>query len=261
MNIGIFGLGEAGSLIAADLAAAGVAILAYDPADVATPSGVVRVNKPVEVVLDADVLLAITAGKDAEIAMQQALQSIPKEAVYADLSTNSAGTKKKLAANAADYGFKFVDLALMGTVPGKGLRTPMLASGDGAKRIMELFAQLPSSITVVSDVAGDAATRKLLRSIMMKGLAATVIEALRAAEKADCAEWLWCNLVDEIKNADASLLPRLVIGTKSHALRRLHEMEASMAMLNELGVDPIMTRATVENLRRIPEEGLPEIPA
>jgi len=38
-------------------------------------------------------------------------------------------------------------------------------------------------------------------------------------------------------------------------------MEASMAMLNELGVDPIMTRATVENLRRIPEEGLPEIPA
>lgn len=136
----------------------------------------------------------------------------------------------------------------------------LLASGDGAKRIMELFAQLPSSITVVSDVAGDAATRKLLRSIMMKGLAATVIEALRAAEKADCAEWLWCNLVDEIKNADASLLPRLVIGTKSHALRRLHEMEASMAMLNELGVDPIMTRATVENLRRIPEEGIPEIP-
>ena len=49
MNIGIFGLGEAGSLIATDLAAAGVEILAYDPADVATPSGVIRVNKPVEV--------------------------------------------------------------------------------------------------------------------------------------------------------------------------------------------------------------------
>ena len=39
-RICVFGLGEAGSLIAADLAAAGVEVHGYDPAGVATPPGV-----------------------------------------------------------------------------------------------------------------------------------------------------------------------------------------------------------------------------
>jgi 3-hydroxyisobutyrate dehydrogenase-like beta-hydroxyacid dehydrogenase len=115
-------------------------------------------------------------------------------------------------------------------------------------------------VTRISSQAGDAATRKLLRSIMMKGLAGTVIEAMRGAERAGCADWLWENLAAEITRADARLLSRLVRGTGRHAARRLHEMEAAAALLADLGVDPVMTRATVENLRRVPEEGLPPIP-
>jgi len=37
-------------------------------------------------------------------------------------------------------------------------------------------------------------------------------------------------------------------------------MEASKALLEELAVDPVMTRGTVENLKKIPEEGIPDIP-
>ena len=40
MKVAVFGLGEAGSLISADLAAAGVEARGYDPADVADPEGV-----------------------------------------------------------------------------------------------------------------------------------------------------------------------------------------------------------------------------
>jgi 3-hydroxyisobutyrate dehydrogenase-like beta-hydroxyacid dehydrogenase len=115
-------------------------------------------------------------------------------------------------------------------------------------------------VNQVSEQAGDAALRKLLRSVMMKGLAGCVIEALRGAEQAGCAEWLWDNLADEITRADARILSRLVRGSGPHAVRRLHEMEAALAMLQELGVEPIMTRATVENLRHIPQQGLPQIP-
>lgn len=132
--------------------------------------------------------------------------------------------------------------------------------GNGASRFVEIFANMGMPVTQVSDVPGDAATRKLLRSIMMKGLAGTIIEAMRGAEKAGCAEWLWDNLADEIGKADERLLSRLVRGTSLHAARRLHEMEASAAFLEELGVEPIMTRATVKNLRRIADEGLPDIP-
>jgi 3-hydroxyisobutyrate dehydrogenase-like beta-hydroxyacid dehydrogenase len=115
-------------------------------------------------------------------------------------------------------------------------------------------------VELVSEVAGDAATRKLLRSVVMKGLAGTVIEALRGAEHAGCADWLWNNLTAEITKADASFLARLVRGTQLHAARRLEEMEAAAALLGELGVEPLLTRGTVENLRGVPREGIPTIP-
>ncbi len=260
MKIAVFGLGEAGSLISADLAAAGAFVTGYDPAKVATPEAVSRVDTPTQAVPGADAVIAITQGSEAIGAIKQALAEVPANAYYADFSSNSPGAKMILAELAASRTLDFIDIALMGTVPGKGLGTPALASGSGVKRFVKSFSDLGMPVSEVSEVAGDAAMRKLLRSIMMKGLAGCVIEAMRAAEKAGCAEWLWGNLADEITKADERLLSRLVRGTGTHAARRLHEMEASLAMLKELGVDDVMTRGTVENLRRTPQQGLPHIP-
>jgi len=67
-------------------------------------------------------------------------------------------------------------------------------------------------------------------------------------------------LASEISNSDESSLHRLITGTSLHAKRRLHEMEASEALLRELDVDPIMTRSTVANLRKVLDEGLPAFP-
>ncbi|NKB38959.1 MAG: DUF1932 domain-containing protein [Gammaproteobacteria bacterium] len=259
MKIGIFGLGEAGSLIATDLLAEGVEVLAYDPAAVETPVGVVRTERPEKVVTDCDTVMALTAGQDALCAMQQALDEIPINLLYADFSTNSVETKKQLADIACKKGFPFVDIALMGTVPGKGLRTPMLAAGSGADKLIKNWHQLPVSIDFVSEYAGDAAMRKLLRSIMMKGLAATIIEALRAAEAAGCQDWLWTNIADEIDRADAQMISRFVSGTGKHYGRRIHEMEASQALLKQLGVTPLMTTATLESLRQVETLGVPNI--
>ena len=260
MKITVFGLGEAGSLISADLAAAGVNIVGYDPADVETPKGVVRVDSPAKSVVNANAVIALTQGSEAMGAIEQALDDIPETALYADFSSSSPGTKQQLAAIAAGRGIKFADIALLGTVPGKGLRTPALASGTGATTFVDIFSTLGMPVDSISETAGDAATRKLLRSVMMKGLAGCVIEAMRAAERAGCANWLWENLADEITRADDRLLSRLVRGSGQHAVRRLHEMEASKAMLEEFGIEPLFTNATVENLRRIPIEGLPHIP-
>jgi 3-hydroxyisobutyrate dehydrogenase-like beta-hydroxyacid dehydrogenase len=257
MKIGIFGLGEAGSLIAADLVAEGVQIMAYDPADVQTPAGVTRRDRPEDVVNTCEILLALTAGQDALFAMQQALNEIPANLIYADLSTNSVETKKQLADIASKNGFPFVDIALMGTVPGKGLRTPMLAAGSGSAKIIKMCHDLPFKIDLVSEHAGEAAMRKLLRSIMMKGLAATIIEALRAAEAAGCQDWLWQNIADEIDRADAQMISRFVRGTGKHYGRRIHEMTASQALLRQLGVTSVMTTATLESLRQVEILGIP----
>jgi 3-hydroxyisobutyrate dehydrogenase-like beta-hydroxyacid dehydrogenase len=260
MRIAVFGLGEAGSLIAADLIEAAQDVTGYDPANVPTPSGIVRHDRPTAAVRDADVVIALTAARDARTAIEQTLADIPPTALYADFSTSSAGLKRELATVAAGRNLPFVDVALVGIVPGNGLRTPALASGSGAARFVAMFRPLGMPVELISEVVGDAATRKLLRSVVMKGLAGTVIEALRGAEQAGCADWLWNNLAADITNADASFLARLVRGTQLHAARRLEEMEAAAALLSELGVEPLLTRGTVENLRAVPREGIPTIP-
>ena len=260
MQFTVFGLGEAGALIAADLAAAGQRVRAYDPAGVPTPEGVERCRDPRDAVRDAEFVLALTAAADASEALCQALDTIPATAVYADVSTGSAAAKRHLAELAAARGLPFADVALMSIVPGNGLRTPALASGPAAAALEAALAPLGMPIEAVGERAGDAATRKLLRSVVMKGLAALLIEALRAAVAAGFAEETWHNLVEQVTHADEAFLARLVEGTAPHAGRRLHEMEAAAALLSDLGVDPLMTRATVEALRRVPAEGLPPVP-
>lgn len=260
LTVAVFGLGEAGGEIATDLAAAGASVTGYDPADVPDPQGVRRVTEPRAAVADADLVMAVTASADAPAALAQALDAIPEGAVYADLATASAGTKRDLAATAAERQLAFVDVALMSTVPGKGLQTPALVSGPGAARYAELLTPAGGCIEVVGDEAGLAATRKLLRSVVLKGFAALLIESLRAAEAAGLAEETWANLVDQFTEADGDFLTRMVLGTDTHALRRLHEMEATAELLHDLGVDPVMTAATVESLRRAVRNGVPPPP-
>jgi 3-hydroxyisobutyrate dehydrogenase-like beta-hydroxyacid dehydrogenase len=260
MRATVFGLGEAGTLISADLAAAGVDVRGFDPAGVATPVGVERTADPGAAVVGTDVVIALTAAADAMAALSQAIDAMTPGTLYADLSTSAAGAKRALAAVAADAGLAFADVAMMSIVPGTGLRVPALASGPGAERFVAAMAPLGMPVTSIGGEAGDAATRKLTRSVMMKGLAAVIIESLRAGEAAGCADWLWANLRDELAGADGRFLPRLVQGTGQHAVRRLHEMEAARDLLDELGIDPLMTRSTIESLRRTPADGVPTPP-
>ena len=251
LRICVFGLGEAGGLIAADLVRAGVSVSGFDPKPVTTPTGVERYDDPTEAVKDVDMVIALTAAADATGALQQAFDMIPRDAVYADFSTAAADLKQSLGSRCASREIAFADVAIMSIVPGNGVRAPTLVSGTGAQRFVEVFSGFGMPSSVVSQQAGDAATRKLVRSVMMKGLAAVVIEALQAAEAAGCTDWIWRNIADDITQSDEERLRRLVKGTHKHGLRRLHEMEASTGLLQELGVEPIMTRSTTENLRRV----------
>lgn len=251
LKICVFGLGEAGGLISADLAAAGASVSAYDPRAVPTPREVRRFDVPVAAVEDSDIVIALTAAEDAHEALGQAFDAIPGDALYADFSTAGAELKQDLAARCATRNIGFADVAIMAIVPGNGVKAPTLVSGSGASRFVERFTRFGMPTSIVSASAGDAASRKLVRSVMMKGLAAVVIEAMEAADAAGCSDWLWRNIVGEITAADEKFLARLVRGTHAHGLRRLHEMEASTAMLDALGIEPIMTASTTRNLRKL----------
>ncbi len=251
MQICVFGLGEAGSLIAAELAASGSTVVAFDPADVPTPVGVQRVPHPALAVRKAEVVLALTAAADARLAIVQAADAIPSDAIYADFSTGSPELKSELASIAQSKGFEFADVALVAMVPGNGVATAALASGIGAPRFASVFNSVGGKVEAIDGPAGTAARRKLLRSVAMKGFAAVAQEALSAASAASDANWLADNLMAELTSADGPWLQRLLDGTPIHAKRRLAEMEAATDLLAGLGKPTVMTKGTVESLRAV----------
>ncbi len=249
--IAVLGLGEAGGLIAADLAAAGAHTLGWDPGLDEAPVGVQLASSAADAVAGATAVLSVNAAAVALGVAREVVEALSREQLYADLNTAAPGLKVDVAAVVAASGALFVDVALMGTVPDGGLRTPSLVSGPGASAFARLFGSLGMPVEVVGTEPGDAAARRLLRSVFMKGIAAAAIESLAAARAAGCEHWLQAELERALVGADAALLERLVIGSRRHATRRVDEMEAAADMLRELGVEPRVSMAAAGWLRQL----------
>ena len=193
----------------------------------------------------ADVVLSINAAAVAREAARDALPALGPNAVYADLNTGAPALKRELAEL---VGERFADVALLGAVPAKGIGTRALTSGPAAQAFAEALGALGMPVQVVSEQAGDAAAMKLVRSVFMKGLAASAVESMRAAAEAGHADWL----ADEIAEViGRPLLDRLLEGSEVHAARRVDEMEAASQLLVELGVEPRIAHASAELLTEL----------
>jgi 3-hydroxyisobutyrate dehydrogenase-like beta-hydroxyacid dehydrogenase len=246
--VAVLGLGEAGGRLAADLVSVGVEVRGYDPSTVSAPEGVDRASDSASAVSGSTIVLALTTASTALAAAKSAVPDLGTGAIYADLNTTSPALKHDVAALVARAGARFADVALLGPVPAHGIGTPALASGSGAQAFAEVLGPLGMPVEVVSDRPGDAATLKLLRSVFMKGLAASALESLRAAEAAGHASWLEGEIAAVIGEP---LLERLVEGSRRHAVRRLDEMEAARELLLELGIEPRIAAASAAVLAEL----------
>ncbi len=258
LRIGVLGLGEAGSRFAGGLAGA-ARVRGYDPAGVPDPPGVTRCAGPGEAVADADVVIAVTHAAQALDAAGSAVGQMRAGSFYADFATGDAGLKRELAAQARSHGLRFVDGAIMNPVPLRGVATPVDLSGDDAGQLAGLLRPLGMTLEVVGDEPGIAATRKLLRSVVVKGISALMIESLRAAQSAGMADWFRGYLVEVLSGMDKEFVTRLVDGTRQHSERRIHEMEAAATLLRQLGESPLTADATRQVLASVPERGVPDL--
>ena len=256
--IAVLGLGEAGSRFAAGLAKA-AEVRGYDPAGVPDPPGVTRCASAAEAVAGAGVVIAVTHAAQAPGAASSAVAHIRAGSFYADFATGDAGLKRELAAQAHGHGLRFVDGAIMNPVPLRGVATQVDLSGDDAGQLAALLNPLGMTLGVVGGEPGIAATRKLLRSVVVKGISALAIESLRAAEQAGMADWFRGYLIDVLTGMDNEFVTRLVDGTRQHSERRIHEMEAAAALLRQLGEPPLTTDATRQVLASVPERGVPDL--
>jgi 3-hydroxyisobutyrate dehydrogenase-like beta-hydroxyacid dehydrogenase len=103
---------------------------------------------------------------------------------------------------------------------------------------------------VLSDKTGDAYTHKLLRSIVYKGMAAVICEAMEAAKAFNLEGYMRTQISSVIGGEDA-LIDRFIDGSYTHAERRIHEMEAVVAMLKDKNIKPFIAAAAKDNLEKI----------
>jgi len=255
MRVGFIGLGEAGHIYAAATAAAGHDVTGFDPAAPTTPDGVRRLDTAAEVIAASDLAVVLTgASLSGRIAADGAPHLAPG-AIWADFTTASPGVMKEAEARVESAGGRFADVAVLGPVPTKGAATETMVSGSAAAEVAAFLASLGADVETVDGPAGEATSRKLLRSVMMKSLATTVVEALEAGRAAGCEEWVHAQIAAQLSGDADAKIERYVSGSRKHAVRRAHEMESVVEHLGELGVAAEMSAASGRVLRRLAAEG------
>jgi len=250
--IGVIGLGEAGSAIATDLVEAGAAVRGWDPVS-PSPDQVEAAGDAAEAAAETEVVISANSAVVAREVAESVASALRPGQVYADLNTAAPGLKRELAEALAGTGALFADVALIGPVPGRGLRTPALVSGPGAAEFAAILGPLGMPVMDVGPEPGAAAARKLARSVFAKGLAAAIGEALAAAERLGFEDWLYADLERTLEGADGALLRRLIESSRLHAGRRVEEMAAAVSMLRDAGVEPRIASASEEWLRSLAE--------
>jgi len=252
MNIAVLGIGEVGSTLAQDLLASKVHVSGWDPSPRNLPDGLRFAENNADAVKDADLILSTNVAAVAIDVAREVLPCLKADQIYAEMNTSSPQIKQAINQILADNPVLFADVAIMAPIAPKRIATPLIASGDGAAQFARIFAQFGSPVTALDQPAGYAATLKLVRSIFYKGLAAVVMETLEAAEKLNLSAYAREQMLTILQ--DEAMIDRFVSGTRKHARRRLHEMDAVVELLQSIDVHAHTSSAARQRLIDLLEE-------
>jgi 3-hydroxyisobutyrate dehydrogenase-like beta-hydroxyacid dehydrogenase len=263
MTIAILGLGEAGSRFAFDLSKMGVKIIGFDPdlsrfyrnSEIDTPSVFLTKNNR-EAAEKADIILSVNLSTVSEDVAQEVLPVLNSGKIYAEMNTSSPQKKQKIYDLLKNTGVQYVDLAIMAPVPPKGVFTPFWLSGNGAQAFYDKLEHLNLNMKVLSDKVGEASKLKLLRSIVYKGVAAVICEAVEAGQAFGLEPYIREQIKSIIGHDDDDLIDHFLEGSKTHAQRRMHEMEAVCEMLKSVDIQPFMSQAAFNGLNKLLVEGV-----
>lgn len=254
--VGFVGAGQLGTALMQGLCAAGVPrVLAYSvPADTQAPArvqaaGATFVATP-EGLAQADIVFSAVTSQAARQAAADCAPHLAPHAIYVDLNSMGPQQKRTVEQALQPSGRDFVDAAVLGAAA-DGIRVPIVLAGVRAGDVVAALTPFGMNLRAIGQRCGDAAAIKIVRSVLAKGLETLYVEALVAARRMGVeAEVLdsFCAMLDS--RPAASMAQLLVTTHVLHAERRMHELDMSVQVLDELGVPPLMARATRDVLAR-----------
>lgn len=253
-NVALIGFGEAGSCFARAGQWNGHSSswdIAEHRRDMMAGLGVRAGIDAADALAGADLVLSLVTADSAPVVAQDYAQFLTPGTLWCDMNSVAPGTKRANAAIVEAAGGRYVDVAVMAPV-GNHLNVPLLISGPAAAEAEALLNQLGFAKTrIVGDEIGRASAIKMVRSVMVKGLEALSSECAAAADAAGVFDEVMASL-----DASESTLPwaeRVAYNRErmeTHGLRRAAEMEESAKTLLELGIEPVITRGTVQLQRQ-----------
>ncbi len=260
------GFGEAGQAIAAGLRETGVERIAawdilFPQAEgeklkrAAAAIGVRCASSAADAVRGADIVVsAVTAAASGDAA-QSVKTHLAGKPFFLDINSVSPGRKQEKAQLLGGEA-RYVDVAVIAAIHPARHRTPMLLAGPHAEAAAAILKPLDMIVNVAGAEVGAAAAIKMVRSVMIKGIEALTLECFLAAARAGVVDEVAASLKNNYPGLDWSkVIPYNLERMASHGERRAAEMEEVAATLRELGVEPLMTSATVKRQREMGEIG------
>jgi 3-hydroxyisobutyrate dehydrogenase-like beta-hydroxyacid dehydrogenase len=256
-HIGLVGYGEVGRILAEDLRAQGRTVNAYDVKlggpqeralrDHAAAQGVTLAVSHAELAARADfVVSAVTASQAVPVA-QACAPAVTRGAWFLDVNSASPGAKQCAAALIDAAGGRYVEAAVMNSIPPYRIKVPMLLGGAHAAELAPLLATLGFAAKVASDRLGVASATKMCRSVMIKGLEAMVIEAFTTARHYGVEDAVIASLHETFPGMDwerqaAYFFQRVI----EHGRRRSEELREVAVTVQEAGLTPWSAAGTAE---------------
>ena len=259
MNVGLVGYGEVGKIFTSAFveqnaawvgawdvlmrdSSAGPAMKAH-----ATKAGVEAVGSMAVLAAKADVIVSAVTASQAGTVAEEAAGSIRPGTWFLDLNSCSPGVKQRSSERIDRAGGRYVESAVMTTVPGYGIRVPMLLGGRHAPAFRDLVSPFGFDMQIADERVGVASATKMCRSVMIKGLESLLVESLTSARHYGVEDRVLASLHETFPELDwEKIASYMIMRTALHGKRRAEEMREVAETVREAGLEPWMASATAE---------------
>jgi 3-hydroxyisobutyrate dehydrogenase-like beta-hydroxyacid dehydrogenase len=269
-NVGLVGYGEVGRILAEDLRQQDVSVAAYDlklrdnapgaMRDHASTYGVALAASHGDLAAQADFIVSAVTASQAVPVAEACAPAVKTGAWFLDFNSASPGAKRRAAELIDCHGGRYVEGAVMTSIPPYRIKVPLLLGGGGAAELAPLLVALGFNAKVASAELGIASAVKMCRSVMIKGLEAMVIESFTTARAYGVEDAVLASLKETFPGIDwekqgAYFFQRVI----EHGRRRSEEVREVAETVREIGLTPWSAQGTAERqawVADLADEGL-----
>jgi 3-hydroxyisobutyrate dehydrogenase-like beta-hydroxyacid dehydrogenase len=256
-RIALIGYGEVGRILAEDLRAQDVAVSAYDLKlrgelgealrEHALQFGVTLAASHADAVRAADLVISAVTASQAVPVAQACAPGLGAGAFFLDFNSASPGAKIRAAGIVQAAGGRYVEGAVMTSIPPYRIKVPLLLGGPDAAALAPRLVGLGFAPKVHDARLGVASATKMCRSVMIKGLEAMVIESFTAARHYGVEDAVVASLQETFPGIDwekqaAYFFQRVI----EHGRRRSEEVREVAETVRDAGLEPWSASGTAE---------------